>query len=89
MLDEVTTGKQICESLRGSPLFPPMLVQMIASGEETGKLDSVLERVSTYYDQEVASSLKTATSLIEPLMITGMGFVVGGIGLSLLCRFSR
>jgi type IV pilus assembly protein PilC len=84
VLDEVTSGKQICESLRGDPLFPPTLVQMIASGEETGKLDEVLERVSVYYDQEVETALKTATSLIEPLMITAMGFVVGGIGLSLL-----
>jgi type IV pilus assembly protein PilC len=84
VLDHVTSGKQICETLRGNPLFPPVLVQMIASGEETGKLDLVLERVSNYYDQEVEMSLKTATSLIEPLMITMMGFVVGGIGLSLL-----
>lgn len=84
VLEHVTSGKQICESLRGNPLFPSVLVQMIASGEDTGKLDSVLEKVSTYYDQEVESALKTATSLIEPLMITAMGFVVGGIGLSLL-----
>ncbi len=84
VLDQVTTGKQICETLKGDPLFPPVLVQMIAAGEDTGKLDEVLERVSNYYDQEVEMSLKTATSLIEPLMITMMGFVVGGIGLSLL-----
>jgi type IV pilus assembly protein PilC len=84
VLDEVTTGKQICETLRGNPLFPSVLVQMIAAGEDTGKLDVVLEKVSVYYDQEVEMSLKTATSLIEPLMITAMGFVVGGIGLSLL-----
>ena len=60
------------------------LVQMISAGEETGKLDEVLEKVSVYYDQEVEMALKTATSLIEPLMITFMGFVVGGIGMSLL-----
>jgi type IV pilus assembly protein PilC len=84
VLDQVTSGKQICETLRGNPLFPAVLVQMIASGEETGKLDEVLQRVSVYYDQEVETALKTATSLIEPLMITAMGFVVGGIGLSLL-----
>ena len=50
---QVTAGKRICEVLAGNPLFPSVLVQMIASGEETGKLDYVLERVSTYYDQEV------------------------------------
>ena len=57
---------------------------MIAAGEETGKLDCVLERVSTYYDQEVDTALKTATSLIEPIMISVMGLVVGTIGLALM-----
>ena len=84
VLDEVTGGKRICEVLRGNPLFPRVLVQMIASGEETGKLDDVLERVSTYYDQEVETSLKATTSLIEPIMISVMGVVVGTIGLALL-----
>lgn len=82
--DEVTAGKRICEVLQGSPLLPRVLVQMIASGEETGKLHYVLERVSTYYDQEVETALKTTTSLIEPVMITAMGFVIGSIGLALL-----
>lgn len=84
VLGQVTGGKRICEVLAGNPLFPRVLVQMIASGEETGKLEYVLERVSTYYDQEVEVALKTATSLIEPLMITLMGVVVGGIGLALM-----
>ena len=84
VLDQVAGGKRICEVLRGNPLFPRVLVQMIACGEETGKLDYVLERVSTYYDQEVDTALKTATSLIEPIMISIMGFIVGGIGLALL-----
>lgn len=82
--DQLTTGKRICEVLAGDPLFPPVLVQMIASGEETGKLDYVLERVSGYYDHEVDTAIKTATSLIEPIMIAVMGVVVGGIGLALL-----
>jgi len=82
--EQLTTGKRICEVLSGNPLFPPMLVQMIAAGEETGKLDYVLERVSGYYDHEVETALKTATSLIEPIMIAMMGVIVGGIGLALL-----
>jgi type IV pilus assembly protein PilC len=82
--DDVIAGKQICETLRGNPLMPPVLVQMISSGEETGKLDDVLMRVSDYYDGEVETSLKTTTSLIEPLMITIMGVIVGGIGMALL-----
>ncbi|NQT38167.1 MAG: type II secretion system F family protein [Planctomycetes bacterium] len=82
--DQVTSGRKICESLAGNPLFPRVLIQMIGSGEETGKLDLVLEKVSTFYDHEVETAVKTATSLIEPLLICAMGFVVGGIGLALL-----
>ena len=82
--DRVSSGDQICDALAGNPLFPPMLVQMISSGEQTGKLDSVLERVSTYFDHEVETSVKTVTSMIEPIMITLMGVVVGGIGMALM-----
>ena len=57
---------------------------MIASGEETGKLDKVLAKVSTYYDREVETSIKSATSLIEPILIVGMGIIVGGIAMGLL-----
>ena len=84
VLDEVTAGKRICEVLRGNPLFPSVLVQMISAGEESGRLDMVLERVSNYYDREVETSLKTTTSLIEPIMIAVMGAIVGTIGLALL-----
>ncbi|HMC11673.1 MAG TPA: type II secretion system F family protein [Pirellulaceae bacterium] len=85
VLDLVTQGQRISESLeeeRG--LFPPTLIQMIDAGEETGKLDVVLNKVSTFYDKEVETSLKATTSMIEPLMICGMGVIVGGIALGLL-----
>ena len=57
---------------------------MISSGEETGKLDVVLAKVSAYYDREVETSIKSATSLIEPILIVGMGIVVGSIAMGLL-----
>ncbi len=82
--NEVTNGNRICDALAGNQLFPHTLVQMIGSGEETGKLDQVLNKVSAHYDLEVENSLKTVTRLIEPLMISVMGVVVGGIGMSLL-----
>jgi type IV pilus assembly protein PilC len=82
--DQVTAGEQIHRVLAGSHLFPRVLVQMISAGEGTGKLDYVLERISNYYDHEVDSAIKTATSVIEPLMISAMGVIVGGIGLALL-----
>ncbi len=84
VLDAVTRGERIATSLLDDPLFPRTLVQMISAGEETGQLDKVLYKVSNYYDSEVETSLKTATSLIEPLMITAMGVIVGGIGLGLM-----
>jgi type IV pilus assembly protein PilC len=82
--DEVTTGNQIYEALARNRLFPRMLVQMIRAGEETGRLDDVLAKLSDYYDQEVETSLKAVTSMIEPLMITVMGVVVGGIGMAIM-----
>lgn len=82
--DEITTGSRICEALRGNSLYPRTLIQMIGSGEETGQLDTVLKKVSSFYDREVESSLKTVTSMIEPLMITVMGAVIGTIGLSIM-----
>jgi type IV pilus assembly protein PilC len=84
VLESITQGNRIVDSLKGEPLFPATLVQMIGAGEETGKLDTVLSKVSGYYDREVETSLKATTSLIEPLMICAMGFVVGGIALGLL-----
>lgn len=81
---EVTNGSQICEALRDEPLMPPTLVQMIGSGEQTAKLELVLKRLSRHYDREVATALKAATSLIEPVMIVVMGVVVGSIAMGLL-----
>jgi type IV pilus assembly protein PilC len=83
-VQQVTAGNRICDSVAHSPLLPRMLVQMIAAGEETGKLDQVLAKVSGYYDQEVESTIKATTSLIEPVLITVMGIVVGGIAMALL-----
>ncbi len=83
-LDLVTEGKSISDSLHGNPLFPGPLVQMIAAGEDTGKLDHVLRKVSSHYDKEVDIAIKSATTMLEPLMITVMGVVVGGIAMGLL-----
>jgi type IV pilus assembly protein PilC len=84
VLERITQGERIAASLQGNKLFPPTLVQMIDAGEETGKLDLVLRKVSGYYDREVETSIKACTSLIEPLLICAMGFIVGSIALGLL-----
>ena len=82
--DKVTTGRQIHEALQSHSLFPRMLVQMIASGEKTGRLGTVLEKVSDYLDREVANAVKTVTSLLEPLIITVLGSAIGGIAVAML-----
>jgi type IV pilus assembly protein PilC len=82
--DAVTNGNRISDSLAGNPLFPKTLIQMIGAGEEAGKLDYVLKKVSQYYQGEVETALKAATSMIEPILISVMGGVVGTIGMSLL-----
>jgi type IV pilus assembly protein PilC len=89
VIDRVTQGERIVDTLRGNPLFPKSLVQMIGSGEETGKLDFVLEKISRHYEEETASSIKSVTTMVEPLLITVMGFVVGGISMSLLLPIFR
>lgn len=82
--DQVATGKQINEALEGNRLIPSTLVQMIASGEASGKLGHVLHKVSDYYDRDVENSIKTVTSLIEPLMVFVMGGVIGTIAMAML-----
>lgn len=82
--DHVAGGKQIHQALDGHKLFPATLLQMIASGEGTGRLGPVTTRVSDYFDHEVATSVGTATRLIEPLMVFLMGGIIGTIALAML-----
>jgi type IV pilus assembly protein PilC len=82
--EAVTCGQQIHEVLRRRPQFPPSLVQMIAAGEQTGRLGGVLHRVSEFYDRELDAAIKAATSVIEPIMVCFMGVVVGSIAMALL-----
>jgi type IV pilus assembly protein PilC len=75
----ISTGQTISEPLRQSEVFPPMVVQMISVGEETGALDAMLSKVADFYDDEVDTAVEGLTSVIEPIMIVVMGAVVGGM----------
>jgi type IV pilus assembly protein PilC len=75
----IREGETIAAPLRESGVFPPMVVQMISVGEETGALDDMLTRIADFYDSEVDTAVDALTSLIEPLMIVFMGGVVGGM----------
>jgi type IV pilus assembly protein PilC len=80
--ESVREGNTLADPLARSPVFPPMVVKMIAIGERSGALESLLEKISIFYDEQVAASVKSLTSLIEPIMISIMGFLVGSIVLA-------
>jgi type IV pilus assembly protein PilC len=75
----IREGETISAPLKQSNVFPPMVVQMISVGEETGALDDMLTRIADFYDSEVDTAVDALTSLIEPVMIVFMGAVVGGM----------
>jgi type IV pilus assembly protein PilC len=77
--ESIREGERIAEPLKKSGVFPPMVVQMIAVGEETGNMDIMLSKIADFYDQEVETSVKGLTSMIEPIVIVLMGIVIGGI----------
>jgi type IV pilus assembly protein PilC len=79
----VKEGESIARPLERHAVFPPMVVQMIAVGEETGALDTMLGKISDFYDQEVEATVEALTSLIEPILIAVMGVAVGGMVVSL------
>ena len=76
--ESVRQGESLARPLNNHPVFPPMVVQMMAVGEDTGALDEMLHKISEFYDQEVEATTEALTSLIEPLMIAVMGVVIGG-----------
>ena len=81
--DSVRSGETMAAPLARFDVFPPMVVQMIGVGEDTGALDAMLDKVSDFYDQEVESTTESLTALIEPLMIAVLGGVVGAMVVAL------
>jgi general secretion pathway protein F len=81
---QIQKGRNIADSLSSSPWFPPMFVQMIAVGEQSGSLDSMLGKMARAYEREVDTAVQAMTSLLEPIMIVAMGVAVGFVVLSIL-----
>ncbi|MBI4456257.1 MAG: type II secretion system F family protein [Acidobacteria bacterium] len=79
----VEEGKTIVEPLRQSSLFPPMVVQMVGVGEQTGELDQMLSKVADYYDEEADAAIANFITFLEPMLIVFLGIVVGGIVVSM------
>jgi type IV pilus assembly protein PilC len=80
---QVKRGEPLSKRLEMHPVFPPMVVQMMTVGEETGALDEMLDKIADFYDQEVEATVNALTSLIEPILIVIMGVVIGGMIIAL------
>ncbi|MEA2499654.1 MAG: type pilus assembly protein PilC [Actinomycetota bacterium] len=81
--ESVRSGETVASPLQQHKVFPPMVVQMISVGEDTGALDAMLDKISDFYDQEVESTTEALTSLIEPIMIAVLGGIVGAMVIAL------
>lgn len=81
---DIERGEGISAALGKHPIFPTMIIRMITAGEQTGKLETMLERISNFLDEEIETTLSGLTSLIEPLLIVFLGITVGGIA---ICMF--
>ena len=84
MVDRIEKGDSIAVAMGQYTVFPLMLVRMVAAGEQTGKVDVMLEKISDFYDEEIEATLSGLTALIEPLLIVFLGVVVGSI---VICMF--
>ena len=81
--ESVKIGQSIAKPLAAEAVFPPMVVQMMAVGEDSGSLEIMLNKVADFYDSEVEASTKALTSMIEPLLIAFLGVVIGGMVVAL------
>ena len=81
--ESVRSGETMSVPLQRHDAFPPMVVQMISVGEDTGALDAMLDKISDFYDQEIEATTESLTALIEPLMIAVLGSLVGGMVIAL------
>ena len=79
MREMVSAGSPLKTGMEQSKLFPVMVVQMVAIGEETGALDSMLSKVADMYEEEVDNMVDAMSSLLEPLIMAFLGIVVGGL----------
>jgi type IV pilus assembly protein PilC len=81
---DIERGESISQALSKHPVFPNMIIRMITAGEQTGKIDNMLERISDFLDEEIETTLSGITSLIEPILIVFLGVVIGGM---VICMF--
>jgi type IV pilus assembly protein PilC len=76
---EVSTGTSLTVSMQNSEVFPNMVIQMVAIGEESGSLDAMLSKVADFYEQEVDDAVEALSSLMEPMIMVVLGTLIGGL----------
>ena len=81
--ESVKEGQSITEPLQKVSVFPPMVTQMISVGEETGSLDAMLSKIADFYEDEVNAAVKSLTSILEPILMLGVGAIVGTVVISM------
>ncbi len=81
---DIERGESISTALSRHPVFPTMIIRMVTAGEQTGKIDNMLERIADFLDEEIETTLSGLTALIEPILIVFLGVVVGGM---VICMF--
>jgi len=81
--ESVRNGQSLSKPLADEPVFPPMVVQMMAVGEDAGSLETMLLKIADFYDDEVQAMTEALTSLIEPLLIAFLGVVIGSMVVAL------
>ena len=86
---KVQEGIPIAEPLTQDPLFPPMVSQMVKIGEETGELENMLSKIADFYEDEVDAAIQSLTSIIEPILMIGVGFMVGIIVIAMYLPMFR
>ncbi len=77
--DDVSSGTQLNYSMKQTEVFPNMVIQMVAIGEESGALDAMLDKAATYYEELVDNAVEGLTSLMEPIIMSFLGVVIGGL----------
>ena len=82
--EKVVKGIPLNEALHSVEEFPPMLLAMVKIGEESGAIDSILDKTAKFYEQEVEESMQKLTTMIEPIMILVMGVLIGGIVIAMI-----
>lgn len=82
--EDIERGEGISDSLAKHPVFPDMMIRMMSAGEQTGRIDEMMERVADHLDEEIETTLSGLTSMIEPILIVFLGVVIGGI---VICMF--